>query len=92
VPNITLSIPEEVYVEMKRRPDIRWSEVARQAIAERIHREGQLEEMDHALAKSRLTQADAIELGRRVNRGMWERYKKDRVAPRRRVHVADKSP
>ena len=92
MPNITLSVPEEVYMEMKRRPDIRWSEVARQAIAERIRREGQLERMDQLLENSKLTKTDAIQLGKKVNRGMWERYKKDRPASRRRVPVTDKSP
>ena len=30
--HITLSIPDPVYMEMKRHPEIKWSEVARQAI------------------------------------------------------------
>ena len=36
--NITLSVPEEVYRRMKRRRDVRWSEVAREAILERLER------------------------------------------------------
>lgn len=36
MPNLTLSIPEEVYRRMKRRTDVRWSEVARRAIVERL--------------------------------------------------------
>ena len=36
--NITLSVPEEVYRRMKRRRDVKWSEVARQAIVERLER------------------------------------------------------
>jgi hypothetical protein len=34
--NITLSVPEEVYRRMKRRRDVKWSEVARRAIVERL--------------------------------------------------------
>jgi hypothetical protein len=34
--NITLSVPEEVYRRMKKRRDVKWSEVARQAIVERL--------------------------------------------------------
>ena len=30
--HITLSIPDEVYEEMKKHPEIKWSEVARQSI------------------------------------------------------------
>jgi len=36
--NITLSVPEEVYRRMKRRRDVKWSEVAREAIVERLER------------------------------------------------------
>ena len=36
--NITLSLPEEVYRRMKRRRDVKWSEVARQAIVDRLER------------------------------------------------------
>jgi hypothetical protein len=36
--NITLSVPEEIYRRMKRRRDVKWSEVAREAIVERLER------------------------------------------------------
>jgi predicted CopG family antitoxin len=36
--NITLSVPEEVYRRMKKRRDVRWSEVAREAIVEKLER------------------------------------------------------
>lgn len=38
MPNITLSLPEEVYRKMKRRTDVKWSEVARRAIVETLER------------------------------------------------------
>jgi len=34
--NLTLSIPEELYRRMRNRRDVRWSEVARRAIAEKL--------------------------------------------------------
>ena len=34
--NITLAIPEELYNKMKKHSEFKWSEVARQAIAEKI--------------------------------------------------------
>ena len=34
--NITLSVPGEVYRRMKSRRDVKWSEVAREAIVERL--------------------------------------------------------
>ena len=33
--HITLSVPNEVYIEMKKHPEIKWSEVARQSIIEK---------------------------------------------------------
>jgi len=36
--NVTLSVPEELYKRMKKRSDVRWSEVARRAIAEQLER------------------------------------------------------
>lgn len=33
--HITLSIPDEIYEEMKKHPEIKWSEVARKSIIER---------------------------------------------------------
>ncbi len=36
MPNITLSIPEELYKKMKKHKEIKWSEIARKAISEYI--------------------------------------------------------
>jgi hypothetical protein len=36
--NITLLVPEDVYRRMKMRRDVKWSEVARQAIVDRLER------------------------------------------------------
>ena len=33
--HITLSIPDEIYTEMKKHPEIKWSEIARQNIVEK---------------------------------------------------------
>jgi hypothetical protein len=41
MPNITLAVPEELHRRMKRRSDVRWSEIARRAIV------GHLEALEH---------------------------------------------
>ena len=69
--NITLSVSDDVFEEMKAFPEIRWSEVARQAITERIEALNFLRKM---ASKSKLTEADAIELGRKVNKSIARRY------------------
>jgi len=38
MPNVTLSVPEELYRKMKKRSDVRWSEVARRAIIDQLER------------------------------------------------------
>ena len=38
MPNITLSIPEDVYRRMKKYREVRWSEVVRKAIVEYLRR------------------------------------------------------
>ena len=70
VPNLTLSISAELYEAMKKHPEIRWSEVARKAIATRL---GDLETLDAILSKSILTEKDVRELAERVNKGVWEK-------------------
>lgn len=37
MPTMTLSIPPDLYRRMKKHPEIKWSEVARKAIAEYLH-------------------------------------------------------
>ncbi|RLE52314.1 MAG: hypothetical protein DRJ33_04105 [Candidatus Methanomethylicota archaeon] len=38
MPNITLSIPKEVYEKMKKYKEVKWSEVARRAIVEYLEK------------------------------------------------------
>ncbi len=38
--NITLSVPLEMYEQMKEHPDVKWSEVAREGIRNRLVTEG----------------------------------------------------
>ena len=71
--NVTLAVPEDVYRLMKKRKEVNWSEVARQAIREYSTR---LEAMDRLTKNSKLTSKDAVELGIRINRGLAARYRK----------------
>nr|MBI4156661.1 hypothetical protein [Candidatus Woesearchaeota archaeon] len=56
---------------MKKHNEIRWSEVARQAIWTQAQK---LDLMDKILANSKLTEKDALEIGRKVNRGIAKRH------------------
>ncbi len=68
--SLTLSVPEELKKKMDRFGIINWSAVARGAIEEKIV---MLEQMDKLLANSKLTEEDALRLGREVKRGIAKR-------------------
>ena len=75
--NLTLSIPDDLYEEMKKHPEIRWSEVARQAVRRKLE---DLRRLDELLDPSRLTEDDVAELGRRVKKAVWKRHRKKSAA------------
>ncbi len=74
MPTITLSVPEDLKQEMDEFKEMNWSEVARTAIREKV---SQLTILKSITAKSRLTEKDALELGRKINKSMHERFKKE---------------
>ncbi len=71
---ITLSIPEDLKREMEEFKEMNWSEVARAAIRERV---AQLAILKSITSKSKLTEKDALEIGRKINKSMHERFKKE---------------
>jgi len=62
--NITLAIPEDLHTKMKEHSEIRWSEVVRKTISQKIE---DLEMMDKLTAKSKLTQKDVNEIASKVD-------------------------
>lgn len=70
--NITLSVPEDLKKTMEQFPEINWSAVAREAIKEKA---AHLAILKSIASKSRLTEKDALELGRKVNKGLAKRYR-----------------
>lgn len=71
--NITLSIPEDLHKRMKKHSEIRWSEVVRKALAEKV---SDLEYMDRISSKSALTLREADEFADKVSRSAAERFMK----------------
>lgn len=64
-------VPEDLHMIMRKHKEIKWSEVARQAILEKARK---LELMDKLLAKSELTEEDAERIGHKIKHGMAKRY------------------
>ena len=73
MPTLTLAIPKELKSEMESLPELNWSEIARKAISKEI-KEYKL--FKSIVSNSKLTEKDAIELGKKVNKALHNRYKK----------------
>lgn len=73
MPNLTLSIPEDLKKEMDSMPEINWSEIARKAISEKTV---EFKLFKSIVAKSRLSEKDALDIGSKVNEGLYRAYKK----------------
>jgi len=69
--NMTLSIPNELHEKMKKLSEIRWSEIARRAIEERIE---DLETMNRIASKSKLTKKDVEEISKKIKRSASKRF------------------
>lgn len=69
--NMTLSIPEELHKKMKRFSELKWSEVARKAIEQRIN---DLETIERIVQKSRLSKKDADEISKKIKRSASIRF------------------
>jgi hypothetical protein len=72
MPNITLSIPEEIHIIMKKHREMRWSEVARKAIVEEVKK---IELMEKIASKSKLTMKDIEEINEKVKKGINAKIK-----------------
>ena len=75
MPNLTLSVPEDLHRRMKRHREVKWSEVIRRIIAEKLR---DLELMDRVTAKSALTSKDIADLDHVMKEAVLHRYR-DRV-------------
>ncbi|HIH50500.1 MAG: hypothetical protein ABSE71_03690 [Candidatus Micrarchaeaceae archaeon] len=71
MPNITISVSEELYTSIKRHKQIRWSEVARRAMQMYAQK---LALLDKLLEDSEMTEKDAVELGKKIKHGMAKRH------------------
>ena len=74
MPSLTLSIPSDLKREMDAHPIINWSEVARGAIRDRLE---SLKILQSITEKSKLTEKDALEIGRKIKHSQYERLKRE---------------
>jgi len=67
---ITLSMPEDLKREMDSLKEMNWSAVARAAIIAKIE---ELKLLKDITSKSKLSERDALELGRKINKSLHDR-------------------
>ena len=72
--NITLSVPNDVHEDMKRFSEVKWSEVARKAIIEKIDA---MKAADRIAGKSKLTKRDIEEFSKMIKKEARKRYVKE---------------
>lgn len=71
VANITLSVPNEIHKRMKHFSEVKWSEVARKAIIEKIEMMTLAEKLAQ---KSELTEQDVKEFSKKINSSAAKRF------------------
>ena len=74
--NVSLTVPGELKAKMDKFAWINWSEVAREEAIKREMLHEDFWEFNRIVSKSKLTEEDAMRLGREANKGLHERYKK----------------
>lgn len=71
MPNITLSLPDDVYEIVKKHREIRWSEIARRAIENYARK---LVLLDALTSGSTLTEEDILEIDEKIKEGIYRHY------------------
>jgi|GEM_PF-2998444 len=70
---VTVQLPEDLGIVMRRHASVNWSNIAAEAIRKAA---AELELLDAIASESKLREEDAIALGKKVKRGMWDKVYK----------------
>jgi len=73
MPNVTLAVPDELHKIMKKHPEIKWTEIARNAMRQYATR---LEVLEDITSQSKLSEKDAMEIGDSIKSDLADRYRK----------------
>ena len=73
MPNMTLSIPEELHRKMKRHTELKWSDIARRAFEKKLD---EIELTERILRKSELDEKDAERIGHEIKLKMNKRFQR----------------
>ena len=68
---MTLAVSEDLHKMMQKHREVKWSEVARQALWQHAKK---VELLDKLLSKSQLTEEDALDIGKRIKSSVAKRH------------------
>jgi predicted nucleic acid-binding Zn ribbon protein len=71
MPTMTLSVPDDLYEVIKNHNEIKWSVIARNAMWEYARK---IQLVDTILEKSKLTEKDAVEIGKLIKKSIREQH------------------
>ena len=71
---VTLTVSDDVRSELKKFSWINWSEVAREAFAEKLRRDESFERFDEMLKNSRMTDELSLKLGDELKKRVAKRH------------------
>ncbi len=71
--NITLAIPEDLHERMKHHSEIRWSEVVRKSIFQKVEL---LDAMNTIASKSKLTKKDVDDISKKIKAEIFDELNK----------------
>ena len=74
--SVTLKITNEFKALVNKLSWVNWSEIIREETTKRLEEELTIEEFKRIISKSKLTEEDALRLGKEVNKALHKRYKK----------------
>ena len=77
MPNITLSLSEELKQKMEGFPEINWSAFIKKYIESKVNRLVWKEQMLSNLKQEEKFEPLALEIGDKIKEGMWKRYKEE---------------
>ena len=89
MPNITLSVSEELKNEMEGFSEINWSEVARECLSERVRKLALLKKLESAEEKELIKWS--VELGRKAKKDSFKRLLSE-ASPKRREELLKAMP
>ncbi len=73
MPNITLSLPNELHKFVKKHNEINWSEIARRAISTQAKK---IKLMEKLVENSEFSEEDINDLDKKIKKGLYKRFTK----------------